>query len=59
MLDLQTTKLNTLTKSFITGSSTLEPVIRWGQSNDVVLMTFKLSHRWDTPTCNQPLEEQY
>jgi hypothetical protein len=33
--------------------------MKWAQSNETVLVAFKLSHRWDSPPCTDTKHELY
>lgn len=33
------------------GTSETEPILKWGQNRTHLFISFKLSHRWDSPPC--------
>jgi len=44
-------RLEILEEEIILGTSETEPILKWGQNRTHVFVTFKLSHRWDSPPC--------
>jgi len=43
--------LENLEELIVLGESQTEPVLKWGQNMTHIFITFKLSHRWDSPPC--------